>query len=46
VARKEIRDAFAEGIEPSRFEVRLDLKDIIFSEGGPRAWMMVVRRAG
>jgi len=49
VLRKEIEVAFAEGwkvesIEPSRFEVRPDLKDITFSEGGPKAWFVVVRR--
>lgn len=49
VSRKEIEDAFAEGwvvesIEPTRFEVRPDLKDFMFSEGGPRAWFVVVRR--
>jgi cyclopropane fatty-acyl-phospholipid synthase-like methyltransferase len=51
VSEKEIRDAFAEGwavesIEPTRFEVRPDLKDFTFSEGGPRAWIVVVRRKG
>jgi cyclopropane fatty-acyl-phospholipid synthase-like methyltransferase len=49
VSRREIEDAFAQGwkiesIEPSRFEVRPDLKDISFSEGGPKAWFVVVRR--
>ena len=51
VSAKEIRDAFAEGwavesIEPTRFEVRPDLKDLVFSEGGPRAWFVVVRLHG
>ena len=50
VTRKEIEDAFAEGwvvesIEPSRYEVRPDLKDLSFSEGGPKAWFVVVQRA-
>ena len=50
VSRKEIEVAFAEGwkvesIEPSRFEVRPDMKDLAFSAGGPRAWFVVVRRA-
>jgi hypothetical protein len=50
VSRKEIEVAFAEGwkveaIEPTRFEVRPDLKDFTFSEGGPRAWFVVVKRA-
>lgn len=49
ISRHEIDDAFAKGwaiesIEPSRFEVRPDLKDITFSEGGPKAWFVVVRR--
>jgi SAM-dependent methyltransferase len=51
VSRQEIETAFAQGwqveaIEPSRFEVRPDLKDISFSPGGPRAWFVVARRAG
>jgi len=50
VSKNELRDAFAQGwviesIEPSRYEVRPDLKDLTFSEGGPRAWLAVVRRA-
>ena len=49
MSAKEIRDAFAEGwkvdsIMPSRFEVRPDLKDFTFSEGGPRAWFVVESR--
>ena len=49
VSMKELHDAFAEGwavenIESSRFEVRPDLKDLTFSEGGPKAWFVVVRR--
>jgi SAM-dependent methyltransferase len=51
VSRGEIENLFAKGwqiesIEPSRFEVRPDLKDISFSEGGPKAWFVMVRRAG
>jgi len=50
VSRKELEDAFADGwqiesIEPSRFEVRPDLKDVNFSEGGPKAWFVAARRA-
>ena len=42
--------AFAQGwsiesIEPVQVEVRPDLKDMTFSEGGPKAWFVVVRRA-
>jgi cyclopropane fatty-acyl-phospholipid synthase-like methyltransferase len=49
VSRKEIEDAFANGwevesIERSRFEVRPDFKEVVFSEGGPKAWFVVVRR--
>jgi cyclopropane fatty-acyl-phospholipid synthase-like methyltransferase len=49
VSKEELHDAFAEGwsiesVEPSRFEVRPDLKDIRFSEGGPKAWLAVLRR--
>jgi SAM-dependent methyltransferase len=49
VSRKEIEVAFAvgwkiESIEPTRFEVRPDLKEFTFSEGGPKAWFVVVTR--
>ena len=49
VSKKELHAAFAEGwsiesIEPTRAEVRPDLKDLTFSEGGPRAWFVVARR--
>jgi cyclopropane fatty-acyl-phospholipid synthase-like methyltransferase len=47
VSRREIEDAFARGwkiesIEAARAEVRPDLKDASFSEGGPKAWFVVV----
>lgn len=50
VSRAELEAVFAEGweiesIEPRRFEVRPDLKHISFSEGGPKAWFVVARRA-
>jgi SAM-dependent methyltransferase len=49
IARREIEDAFAKGwkvesVEPARFEVRPDLKDYAFSEGGPKAWFVTVSR--
>ena len=49
VSRMEIEVAFADGwaiesIQPSRYEVRPDPKDISFSDGGPKAWFVVVRR--
>ncbi len=48
VSKKELHDAFAKGwsiesIEPTRAEVRPDLKDLSFSEGGPKAWFVAVR---
>lgn len=51
VSRREIEGAFAggwvvESVEPTRFEVRPDPTDISFSEGGPRAWFVVARKAG
>jgi SAM-dependent methyltransferase len=51
VSQREIRESFADGwdveeIRPSRLEVRPDLEDISFSEGGPRAWFSVIRREG
>ena len=49
VSKVELHDAFGTGwavesVEPSRFEVRPNLKDLTFSEGGPQAWLVVVRR--
>ena len=49
VSEKELHAAFAKGwaiesIEPVQVEVRPDLKDLTFSEGGPKAWFAVVRR--
>lgn len=49
VSRTEIEEAFSEGweiesIEPSRLEVRPDLEEISFSEGGPKAWFVVIGR--
>ncbi len=51
VPKKELHAALSAGwaiesIEPSRYEVRPDLKDISFSEGGPKAWFVVVKRTG
>jgi len=50
VSKKELHDAFAQGweidsIQASRVETRPDLKDFTFSEGGPKAWLAVIRRA-
>ncbi|HEX4071837.1 MAG TPA: class I SAM-dependent methyltransferase [Planctomycetaceae bacterium] len=50
VPKHELQAAFAKGwkiesIVPARFETRPDLKDLTFSEGGPKAWFAIVRRA-
>jgi SAM-dependent methyltransferase len=49
VSQQELHDAFAQGwaiesLSPSRFEVRPDLKGLTFSEGGPKAWFVVIQR--
>jgi cyclopropane fatty-acyl-phospholipid synthase-like methyltransferase len=49
VAKEELHDAFADGwsievIQPSRVEVRSDFKEFSFSEGGPKAWFVVIQR--
>src|SRR5207248_6033339 len=50
VSREELLDAFrgwaVESISESRYEVIPNLKDMTFSEGGPRAWFAVIRRPG
>ena len=50
VSRGEIESAFRDGwavesLSPSRFEVRPDLGDLRFSEGGPKAWFAEISRA-
>jgi hypothetical protein len=49
VWQRELYQAFARGrviesVGPSRYEARPDFKDVAFSEGGPKAWSVVVRR--
>ncbi len=51
VSQEEIRQAFSNGwaveeVRASRYEVRPDLEGISFSEGGPKAWISVIRRLG
>lgn len=51
VSQKEIRDTFAHGwqierIEQSHYEVRPDPNDPSFARGGPKAWLVVVRKVG
>jgi SAM-dependent methyltransferase len=50
VSKEELHEAFAEGwqiesIQPARLETRPDFKEFTFSEGGPKAWFVVMRRA-
>jgi cyclopropane fatty-acyl-phospholipid synthase-like methyltransferase len=50
VSRQELTDAFADGwvvesIRPARFETNPEFTAFQFSEGGPKAWFAVVRRA-
>lgn len=49
ISRRELEEAFATGwtiesLEPSRLEVRPDLRKWTFSEGAPKAWFLVARR--
>ncbi|MFL5340161.1 MAG: class I SAM-dependent methyltransferase [Gemmataceae bacterium] len=49
VSKAELHAAFARGwqiesIEPTRYDVRPDFKDMTFSEGGPKTWFVVARR--
>jgi ubiquinone/menaquinone biosynthesis C-methylase UbiE len=51
VSKQELLDSFKHGwsiesIQPSRFEIIPNLKDMQFSEGGPKAWFAIIRRAG
>lgn len=51
VSRKEVDDAFAEGwviesVKPSSYEVRPGPKELSSTESGPKAWLVVARRAG
>jgi ubiquinone/menaquinone biosynthesis C-methylase UbiE len=51
VSERELREAFADRwavdeVRATRFEVAPDLKDISFSEGGPKAWLAKIKRTG
>jgi SAM-dependent methyltransferase len=50
ISRKELEDTFAgnwqiESLEPTRFETRPDFTEVTFSEGGPKGWFAIIRRA-
>ncbi len=49
VSRGELEDTFKTGwqierIDTARFDVRPDLQDMTFSEGGPKAWFTIASR--
>jgi len=51
VSRQELYDAFADGwkvesVRASQFEINPEFTEVIFSEGGPKAWFAVIRREG
>jgi SAM-dependent methyltransferase len=51
VSRQELEETFANGwtiesLRPSHFQIRPDFKDATFSDGGPKAWFVVARKAG
>ena len=35
-----------ESIEPALFEIWPEAKDLMFSEGGPKEWFVVVKKVG
>jgi cyclopropane fatty-acyl-phospholipid synthase-like methyltransferase len=50
VSRQELVDSFADGwqiesIEPTQFETNPKFTGATFSEGGPKAWLVIVRRS-
>jgi SAM-dependent methyltransferase len=51
ISEHALREAFADGwaveeIRAERLEIVPNLKDMTFSEGGPKAWFSVIRRQG
>ena len=51
VSRQELYEAFADGweiesVQPVRCEIHPEFTEIQFSEGGPKAWLAVIRRHG
>jgi SAM-dependent methyltransferase len=51
VSRQELYDAFADGwevesVQPTRIDVNPEFTEVAFSEGGPKAWLAVIRRNG
>jgi len=51
VSRQELYDAFVDGwevesVQPTQIDVNPEFTEIKFSEGGPKAWLAVIRRKG
>ena len=51
VSRQELYDAFADGwevesVQPTQCEIHPEFTEVKLSEGGPKAWVAVVRRKG
>jgi cyclopropane fatty-acyl-phospholipid synthase-like methyltransferase len=51
VSRQEMYDAFADGwevesVRPIQVELNPEFTEVKFSEGGPKAWLAVIRREG
>jgi hypothetical protein len=51
VSPQELYDVFADGwevesVQLARVEVNPEFTDVMLSEGGPKAWFAIVRRAG
>ncbi len=49
VSRQELYDAFADGwevesVQPTQIDVNPEFTEVKFSEGGPKAWLAIVRR--
>jgi hypothetical protein len=49
VSRQELYDAFADGwevesVQPVQIEINPEFTEVQFSEGGPKAWLAVIRR--
>jgi hypothetical protein len=50
VSRQELSDTFSDGwvvesVRPIRCEINPDFTEVRFSEGGPKMWFAVIRRA-
>jgi hypothetical protein len=51
VSRRQLYDPFADGwkiesVQPAQFESNPEFNQVAFSQGGPKAWYIVVHRNG